>query len=118
SDARLNSRNKYTVTFAGDQLPPVDGFWSLTLYNEEHFFEPNPIKRFSIGTKNKDLKRGPSEALTISVQTDEPRDPAQRANWLPAPPNNQDFSLFLRAYWAKPAALNGQWTPPAVVRVN
>jgi hypothetical protein len=89
----------------------------LTLYNEQHFFEPNPIKRYSIGTKNKDLQPGADGSLTIFVQADEPRDPGQRKNWLPAP-KNKDFSLFLRAYWAEPAALNGTWTPPAVNKTN
>ena len=44
------------MTFAKDATPPVNGFWSLTLYNQHHFFEPNEIKRYSVGTKNKTLK--------------------------------------------------------------
>ena len=47
------------MTFARGETPPVNGFWSLTLYNEQHFFAPNPIKRYSVGTKNKSLKFGP-----------------------------------------------------------
>src|SRR5215475_8133522 len=54
--ARLNGANRYTVTFAKDQTPPANGFWSLTLYNEHHFFAPNELKRYSLGTKNKALK--------------------------------------------------------------
>ena len=50
-------RHRYTVTFPKDQTPPVHGFWSLTLYNEHHFFSPNAINRYSLGTKNKDLNR-------------------------------------------------------------
>jgi hypothetical protein len=111
---RLNSARRYTVTFAKEQTPPVNGFWSLTLYNQHHFFAPNPIHRYSVGTKNKDLQRAADGSLTIYVQTDEPKHPAQRANWLPAPPQ-QDISLYLRAYWPKADVLNGQWTPPAVV---
>jgi hypothetical protein len=53
---RLNGKYRYMVTFPKDSTPPVDGFWSLTLYNRDHFFAPNTIKRYSIGTKNKDLK--------------------------------------------------------------
>ena len=68
--ARLNAVNRYTVTFPKDQTPPVDGFWSLTLYNKNHFFEPNPIKRYSLGTKNKTLKLGADGSLTIYVQAD------------------------------------------------
>jgi hypothetical protein len=111
--ARLNGGNRYTVTFAKDQMPPVNGFWSLTLYNEHHFFAPNEIKRYSVGTKNKTLQTGPDGSLTIYAQTDAPSDPAQRANWLPAP-KGSDFSLYVRAYWPKAAVLDGSWTPPAV----
>ena len=53
---QLNGQNIYTITFAKGQTPPVKGFWSLTLYNEEHFFHHNPLKRYSLGTKNKNLK--------------------------------------------------------------
>src|SRR5262249_40674542 len=53
---RLNGAQKYTVTFPKGELPPVKGFWSLTLYNEHHFFAPNDIKRYSLGTKNKSLQ--------------------------------------------------------------
>ncbi|MGB6798906.1 MAG: DUF1214 domain-containing protein, partial [Xanthobacteraceae bacterium] len=70
--ARLNSVNRYIVTFPKGQTPPVDGFWSLTLYNKNHFFEPNPIKRYSLGTKYKSLKLGADGSLTIYVQADSP----------------------------------------------
>jgi len=49
---RLNGAHAYTVTFKNGEIPPVNGFWSLTLYNEEHFFSPNPLNRYSLGTKN------------------------------------------------------------------
>lgn len=55
----LSGGGNYEVTFAAGQEPPVNGFWSLTLYNEHHFFHPNNLKRYSLGTKNKDLKRNP-----------------------------------------------------------
>lgn len=116
SGARLNGANRYTVTFAKDQTPPVNGFWSLTLYNEHHFFAPNEIKRYSTGTKNKALKHDPDGSLTIHVQADAP--PAsQRDNWLPAP-KGSDFTLYVRAYWPKAAVMDGNWTPPAVQRVS
>jgi hypothetical protein len=116
SGARLNSANRYTVTFAKDQTPPVDGFWSLTLYNGEHFFAPNDLKRYSVGTKNKTLVANPDGSLTIYVQADPPAE-AQRANWLPAP-KGADFSLYMRAYWPKTAIIDGSWTPPAVMKGN
>ena len=94
---RLNGSKRYRVTFAKDQTPPVHGFWSLTLYSNYHFFVPNEINRYSVGTKNKDLTLHPDGTLTIVVQADPPPD-AERANWLPAP-KGEDFSLFMRAYW-------------------
>jgi len=113
---RLNGANRYTVTFAKDQTPPVRGFWSLTLYNQNHFFAPNDIKRYSTGTKNKALKYNPDGSLTIHVQSDPPPE-AQRGNWLPSP-KGADFSLYVRSYWPKVEITNGSWTPPAVVRAN
>jgi hypothetical protein len=116
SGGRLNSANRYTVTFAKGATPPVNGFWSLSIYNEHHFFVANSINRFSVGTKNKDLKFGTDGSLTIYVQAEAPTDPVQRANWLPAPKG--DFSLYVRTYWPKPEVTGGAWTPPAVERVN
>jgi hypothetical protein len=116
SGSRLNGGNRYVVTFPKDQTPPINGFWSLTLYNEHHFFATNQINRYSVGTKNKDLKYSSDGSLTIYVQTDPLRD-AHPANWLPAP-KDADFSLFMRAYWPKAAVLDGSWTPPSVQRVN
>jgi len=113
---RLNGANRYTVTFAKDATPPVNGFWSLTLYNQHHFFEPNEIKRYSVGTKNKGLKYNADGSLTIYVQAAPPTDD-QRANWLPAPKQG-DFSLYVRAYWPKVAVTDGSWTPPAVKRAG
>lgn len=113
---RLNNANRYTVTFAKGETPPVNGFWSLSIYNEHHFFVQNSINRFSVGTKNRDLKLGNDGSLTIYVQDEVPTDPMQRANWLPAPKG--DFSLYVRAYWPKPAITDGSWTPPAVQRVK
>lgn len=112
SGTRLNNANRYTVTFPKEGTPPVHGFWSLSIYNEHHFFIANAINRFSVGTKNRDLKYNADGSLTIYVQADEPKDPVQRANWLPAPEG--DFSLYVRAYWPKPAVTDGSWTPPAV----
>jgi hypothetical protein len=112
--ARLNGANRYTVTFAKHQTPPVNGFWSLTLYNEHHFFSPNEIKRYSLGTKNKSLKFNADGSLTLYVQSDPP---AQRDNWLPAPKAG-DFTLYVRAYWPKASVMDGSWTPPAVQKVS
>jgi hypothetical protein len=115
SGARLSGANRYTVTFAKDQTPPVNGFWSLTLYNEHHFFAPNELKRYSLGTKNKTLQTNADGSLTITVQADAPGE-TQRTNWLPSPKG--DFSLYVRAYWPKAPVLDGSWTPPAVQKAS
>lgn len=110
---RLNGTSRYTVTFPKDQTPPVNGFWSLTLYDAEHFFVPNEIDRYSVGTKNKDLQVESDGSLTIYVQPDPPADTKQRANWLPSP-KDADFTLYIRAYWPKTPVLDGSWMPPPV----
>ncbi|UNP87552.1 DUF1254 domain-containing protein [Aeromonas encheleia] len=113
---RLNGQHGYSVTFAKGKLPPVQGFWSLTLYNAQHFFAPNDLKRYSIGTKNKSLKANADGSLTIYVQSTSPGKDKE-SNWLPAP-KGADFSLYIRAYWPQAEALDGQWTPPPVVKAN
>jgi hypothetical protein len=109
--ARLTGEDRYTVTFAADALPPALGFWSLTVYNAQHFFEPNAIDRYSIGTKTPDLEYGADGSLTITVSTERPDGPV---NWLPEPAG--EFSLYLRLYWPGDAGVDGTWTPPAAVR--
>jgi hypothetical protein len=113
---RLNGANQYTVTFPAGQTPPVDGFWSLTMYDQNHFFVPNEIKRYSVGTKNKAMKRGDDGSLTIYVQADSPG-ADKEANWLPAP-KDADFSLYIRAYWPRTPILDGAWMPPEVKGVK
>ncbi|MFL9889123.1 DUF1214 domain-containing protein [Paraburkholderia agricolaris] len=112
---RLNGANVYQVTFPKGELPPVNGFWSVTLYDEAHFFAPNELNRFSLGTKNKDLKYGPDGSLTLYVQNKRPSED-KVANWLPAPTG--DFELFIRAYWPKAEIMQGQWSPPPVQKTN
>ena len=112
---RLNGAHRYTVTFPKDQTPPVNGFWSLTLYNSDHFFVPNEINRYSVGTKNKDLEFDADGSLTIYVQPDAPTDKKQQANWLPSPKEG-DFTLYVRAYWPRTPVLDGSWMPPPVTK--
>jgi hypothetical protein len=113
--ARLNGTNRYAVTFAKGALPPVKGFWSLTVYNKFHFFEPNELKRYSLGTKNKTLQYGADGSLTLHVSA-APPDKDKLSNWLPAPAD--DFSLYLRAYWPEAAITGGKWTPPGAAKVK
>jgi hypothetical protein len=112
---QLHGQNLYTVTFPKGQLPPVKGFWSLTLYNELHLFNPNALNRFSLGTKSKSLQYKPDGSLTLYAGAKSPGKDKE-ANWLPAP--NGTFSLYIRAYWADKAILDGTWTPPAIEKVK
>jgi hypothetical protein len=110
---QLNGENTYAVTFA--KIPPVKGFWSLTLYNDVHFFNPNPLNRYSLGTKNKTLKYNSDGSLTLYAGAKSPgRD--KESNWLPAPAGK--FSLYIRAYWADHAIIDGEWKPPVVAQVQ
>jgi hypothetical protein len=96
--------------------PPVNGFWSLTLYNEHHFFAPNTLNRYSLGTKNKGLQYNADGSLTLYVQAGSPGSDKE-SNGLPAPKDG-DFSLYVRTYWPKVEATDGSWTPPPVQKTN
>ncbi len=91
---RLTGTGRYTITFK--ETPPVKGFWSITLYNRQHFFATNALNRFSLGTKSKGLRFEPDGSLVIHVQNEPPTDD-KLSNWLPAPPD--EFSLYIRVYW-------------------
>jgi hypothetical protein len=115
SKERLSGKNAYVVTFPVGGTPPVDGFWSMTLYDVDHFFAPNHLNRFSLGTKNKQLKLNGDGSLTIYVQNTQPRSDRQ-ANWLPAPQG--EFELFIRAYGPKDEIMSDAWSPPPVLRAK
>lgn len=108
---QLEGSKSYSVTFAAGQEPPVNGFWSLTLYNDKHLFSPNPLNRYSLGTKNKNLKRNADGSLTLYVSAKSPGKDKE-SNWLPAPDGT--FSLYIRAYWGKQPIIDGTWQPPAI----
>ncbi len=107
--------DSYAVTFAAGELPPVKGFWSLTLYNEHHFFYPNDLGRYSLGTKNQTLQLGDDGSLTIYVGNTSPGAELE-SNWIPAPA--EEFSLYLRAYWGEEGILDGSWTPPEIQKID
>jgi hypothetical protein len=111
SGGRLEGARSYEITFAAGQEPPVNGFWSLTLYNEHHFFHPNSLKRYSLGTKNKTLKRNTDGSLTLYAGAKSPG-ADREMNWLPAPDGH--FSLYIRAYWGQESILDGSWQPPVI----
>jgi hypothetical protein len=108
---QLHGQNSYAITFAKGQVPPVKGFWSLTLYNDLHLFNPNALKRYSLGTKNKSLKYNADGSLTLYASAKSPG-ADRESNWLPAPEGT--FSLYIRAYWAEPAVIDATWQPPTI----
>ncbi len=108
---KLVGSNNYKITFKAGELPPVDGFWSLTMYNEHHFFYPNELKRYSLGTKNTTLKYENDGSLVLYAGNKNPGKDKE-SNWLPAP--GGDFSIYLRAYQGKKGVTEGTWTPPVV----
>jgi len=112
---QLDGKNNYTVTFPKGQLPPVKGFWSLTLYNEYHLLNLNPLKRYALGTKNKTLQYNSDGSLTLYFGLKSPGKDKE-TNWVPAP--NGTFSLYIRAYWPDQPILDGTWMPPNVVQVK
>ena len=111
----LHGDSRYTITFPAGQLPPANGFWSLTLSNEHHFYNVNPLGRYSLGTKNPDLQTNPDGSLTLYASATSPG-PDLETNWLPA--SAGAFSLYIRGYWPKPELLDRSWTPPTITRVS
>ncbi|WP_280827754.1 DUF1254 domain-containing protein [Mycobacterium sp. OTB74] len=105
--------NKYTVHFDKDQLPPANGFWSLTMYDEGFFFVDNPLNRYNLSQRNA-FVTNPDGSVDLYLQHDNPG-PGHEANWLPAPSGK--FNLMLRLYWPKetpPSIIDGTWKPPVV----
>jgi hypothetical protein len=108
-DAFDGSRD-YVLRFAADELPPVDAFWSLTMYDGEGFQIPNPLDRFAIGDRDP-LKYGSDGSLELYLQQSSPG--AERdSNWLPSGPGA--LGLTLRLYAPQRPVLDGTWNPPAV----
>jgi hypothetical protein len=109
--------NRYTLTFPKGHMPPVDGFWSLTMYDADYFFVDNPLNRYTLSARNQ-LKENDDGSVTLYLQHESPG-AAKESNWLPSPRGK--FVLMMRLYWPKesdPSILDGSWKPPAVRRVN
>ena len=111
------SKNRYTLTFPKDQLPPVNAFWSVTMYDgKTQLLVANPINRYLINSPMlPDLKENADGSLTIYMQKDSPGKD-KKSNWLPAP--DSPIYVAMRLYWPKERALTGQWKPPGVVLVK
>lgn len=112
----FDSAQAWKLSFAADQLPPVDSFWSLSMYrlmpDGALYFAENPIDRYTIGDRTAGLKRGADGALDILMSRAEPASGAA-TNWLPTPADGR-FVLILRAYLPKSALLEGLYHPPPV----
>ena len=117
------SKHNYTLTFAKDQYPPVNAFWSVTMYDgKTQLLVKNPINRYLINSPMlPELKKNKDGSLTIYIQKDSPGK-ALESNWLPAP--DGPIYLVMRLYWPKtepPSILppgEGTWQPPALVKVQ
>lgn len=109
--AALTGAQRYTYRFAADQLPPVNAFWSLTMYQVPGSrLVANPLNRYLINSAMvPDLKADPDGGYTLLIQHDSPG-PAGESNWLPAPEG--PFAVVLRLYRPKPEILDGTWQAP------
>jgi hypothetical protein len=107
----LNGTNNYTIHFDPGQTPPVDGFWSISMYNNKSLFVDNPINRYAIGQYTEGLKNNTDGSLDIYIQNANPG-ADKESNWLPAPQGG--FNLVLRMYLPQPQVLNGTWQYPTI----
>jgi hypothetical protein len=110
----LDGHSKYTIHFDKPSLPPVDAFWSVTLYDQDGFQVANPLNRFAVSSWMP-FKYNPDGSLTLYFQHDHPG-ADKEANWLPAPKGA--FNLTMRLYAPRSEALTGRWNPPMVTRVQ
>ena len=108
---------RYTMRFAPGELPPVNAFWSVTMYNlPQSLLVSNPLNRYLLNAPMlPQFARDSDGGLTLFIQNESPGT-AREANWLPAP--NGPFWLAMRLYWPKDEATSGKWAAPPVKRVQ
>ncbi|MBS0260705.1 MAG: DUF1254 domain-containing protein [Planctomycetes bacterium] len=113
----LSGANRYTLHFAPGELPPVDAFWSLTMYRlPESLLVANPLNRYLLNSPMlPKFKKDADGGLTLYIQNESPGKDLE-PNWLPAPQG--PFMAVMRLYWPKEAALNGTWTAPPLKRIK
>lgn len=117
------SKNNYTITFPAGQYPPVNAFWSVTMYDgKTQYLIKNPINRYLINSPMiPNMTKGKDESLTLYIQKDSPGSELED-NWLPAP--NDTVYLVMRLYWPKTEAPSilpagaGTWKPPGIVKAK
>ena len=114
---KLDGVNRYRLRFAPGRLPPVNAFWSLTLYDlPSSLLHANPLHRYLVNSPMlPTLKRDADGGITLYVQNESPGKD-QETNWLPAP--SGPFFTVLRLYWPKPEAVSGTWKAPPLLRVS
>ncbi|MBK8829826.1 MAG: DUF1254 domain-containing protein [Saprospiraceae bacterium] len=110
----FDGANKYVIHFEKGKTPPVNAFWSLTMYDKDGYFTANTINRYAIGDRN-NLKPNADGSVDIYVQHTSPGKDKEN-NWLPCPEGS--FNFLLRMYWPKEEVLKGEWTPPGVQKVK
>ncbi len=110
----LDGKNAYTIHFSKEALPPVNAFWSITLYDSDGFQVANPLNRFAVSSWN-DFIYNSDGSLDLYIQNSDPGE-SRRNNWLPAPKG--PFNLTMRLYAPTYSALLGYWVPPAVDKVQ
>ena len=110
----LDGASNYTIHFDKSQIPPVDAFWSITLYDPAGFQVANPLDRFAVSSWMP-FKTNPDGSLDLYFQNESPG-ADKEANWLPAPKG--PFNLTMRLYAPKSDALTGKWNPPPVVKAQ
>jgi hypothetical protein len=110
----LDGHNNYVLHFAKGALPPVDEFWSVTVYDLHGYTVPNPIDRYTLGDRS-NLKSNAHGSVDIYLQN-KSRGADKDSNWLPVP--EQPFTLHARLYSPRPAAIDGTWAMPAVVKTK
>jgi hypothetical protein len=110
----LDGVNRYTLHFDKAGLPPVEAFWSVTLYDSEGYQVANPLNRFALSSWMP-FKYDPDGSLTLYVQNENPGKDKE-ANWLPAP--KTPFNLTMRLYAPKSEVLIGKWNPPPVTKTE
>jgi phosphoglycolate phosphatase-like HAD superfamily hydrolase len=111
----LKGEHRYVLHFPKDQMPPVDAFWSITMYDHEGFQVANELNRFAIGDRDQ-LTFNADGSLDIHIQAESPG-ADKESNWLPSPSSGL-LGVTMRLYSPQPQALDGRWDPPAVKKVT
>jgi hypothetical protein len=110
----LDGTNSYAIHFDKADLPPVNAFWSITLYDPKGYQVANELNRFAVSNWMP-FKYNDDGSLDLYFQNESPGKDKE-ANWLPAPKG--PFNLTMRLYAPKSDALTGKWSPPAIVKTN